>query len=275
MSFPAWADEVRRHDKDRFTCAMFAPEPARTHLLALYAFNLELSKAREVVSEPLLGRIRLQWWRDTLDGLKSGKEPEGDVAKAFAQTIDQCGLARSAIDRLIDAREFDMEGVPPEDMAALVAYCEGTSSQLAQLALKIFAVEDPAAATAARHMGIAWALIGLARAVPFHARQGRVLLPRNLLKTAGIAPEQIRKGEALSSVVAQVADEGLEHLSRARELAREVDKKALPVLLPTTLADVYLKALKKCSYDPFDPLMLTVHTKGRFRLMLNAWRGRY
>jgi len=275
MSFPAWADEVRRHDKDRFTCAMFASEPARTHLLALYAFNLELSKARELVSEPLLGRIRLQWWRDTLDGIENGKEPEGDVAKAFAETIAQYGLERGAIDRLIDAREFDMEGVPPEDMAALIGYCEGTSSQLAQLALKILDIKGEAVAMAAHHMGIAWALIGLARAVPFHARQGRVLLPRNLLRTAGIAPEQIRRGEALSGVVAQVVGEGREHLNRARKLAGKIDKKAMPVLLPATLADVYLKALKKCGYDPFDPSMLTAHTKGRFRLMLNAWRGRY
>jgi len=275
MSFPPWADEVRRHDKDRFTCAMFAPEPARTKLLALYAFNLELSKAREVVSEPLLGRMRLQWWRDTLDGAKDGKTPEGDVAKAFVDVMNKEGLDRAAIEKLIDAREFDMLGVPPEDMAALTAYAEGTSAELSSLGLKILGAEGEVSEQAARHVGIAWALVGLARAVPFHAKQGRVYLPRNLLTVAGIAPEQIRKGEALNGIVAQICAEAEIHLDRARSAQGKADPSALPVLLPATLVEVYLKALKKAGFDPFHSDVLSVHTKGRFRLMINAWRKRF
>ena len=275
MSFPAWADEVRRHDRDRFTCAMFAPEPARTRLLALYAFNLELSKAREVVSEPLLGRMRLQWWRDTLDGLNDGRTPESDLAKAFAEVVTSEGLDRDAVDKLIDAREFDMLGAPPEDMPALVAYAAGTSAELTVLGLKILGVADEATETAARKVGISWALTGLARAVPFHAKQGRVYLPSNLLKAAGIAPQQIRKGEALNGVVAQVAAEAEKHLADARGAQGKVEQAGLPVLLPATLADIYLKALKKAAHDPFHPDVLSLHTKGRFRLMVNAWRKRF
>jgi NADH dehydrogenase [ubiquinone] 1 alpha subcomplex assembly factor 6 len=58
---------VRRHDRDRFLTTLFAPAAERQALLALYAFNHEVAKTREVVSEPMLGRIRLQWWRDSLD----------------------------------------------------------------------------------------------------------------------------------------------------------------------------------------------------------------
>jgi len=275
MSFPSWADDVRRHDRDRFTCAMFATEPARTHLLALYAFNLELSKAREVVSEPLLGRIRLQWWRDTLDAMEKDQTPDHQVAKAFQSAIEWAGLERAGIDELIDAREFDMLGDPPEDLAALLAYCKGTSSALSLMGLKILGVQDDAVEAAAKDVGLAWALSGLARAVPFHARQNRVYLPKNLLKKAGIAPEQIRKGEALNSVVKQVAEAAEESLERARKSLGKTDRKALPVLLPATLAEVYLRQLKKAGWNPFSSELMMVHNKGRLRLMINAWRRRF
>src|SRR5271166_6483085 len=59
---------VRRHDPDRFLTALFAPPEKRDALLTLYAFNHELARAREVVSEPPLALIRLQWWREVVEG---------------------------------------------------------------------------------------------------------------------------------------------------------------------------------------------------------------
>ena len=66
---------VRQHDRDRFLTTLFAPDDRREDLLALYAFNHEVAKTREVVSEPTLGRIRLQWWRDNLEAIYAGQPP--------------------------------------------------------------------------------------------------------------------------------------------------------------------------------------------------------
>ena len=58
---------VRRHDRDRFQTALFVPAARRDALFALYAFNYEIARVRESVSEPTLGLIRLEWWRQSLD----------------------------------------------------------------------------------------------------------------------------------------------------------------------------------------------------------------
>ena len=63
------AIEVRRHDWDRFICTLFAPEACRDDLFTLLAFNLELARTRERVTEPLIGEMRLQWWRDAIEGI--------------------------------------------------------------------------------------------------------------------------------------------------------------------------------------------------------------
>src|ERR1700746_2498526 len=57
---------VRRHDRDRFQTALFAPARQRNALFALYAFNYEIARGRETVREPMLGQIRLQWWRESI-----------------------------------------------------------------------------------------------------------------------------------------------------------------------------------------------------------------
>jgi 15-cis-phytoene synthase len=60
---------VRRHDPDRFLTSLFAPPEKRDALLTLYAFNHELARAREAVSEPPLALIRLQWWREVVEAV--------------------------------------------------------------------------------------------------------------------------------------------------------------------------------------------------------------
>ena len=57
---------MRRHDRDRFQTVLFAPAARREALFALYAFNHEIASVRERVTEPTLGRMRLEWWREII-----------------------------------------------------------------------------------------------------------------------------------------------------------------------------------------------------------------
>src|SRR5205085_10532913 len=66
---------VRQHDRDRYQTALFAPAERREALLALYAFNYEIARVREIVSEPMLGQIRLHWLREVLDAAYAGSTP--------------------------------------------------------------------------------------------------------------------------------------------------------------------------------------------------------
>jgi NADH dehydrogenase [ubiquinone] 1 alpha subcomplex assembly factor 6 len=141
---------VQRHDRDRFLTALFAPAERREDLFALYAFNYEVAKTREVVSEATLGRVRLQWWRESIAGIYAGDTPRRhEVIEPLTAAIRRHDLARESFDRLIDARESDLGNDPPESLAALERYVDTTSGGLVLLALAILGGTGNAASAAA------------------------------------------------------------------------------------------------------------------------------
>jgi len=245
-------EQIRRHDNDRFVCALFAPPPERDALTALYAFNLEVARIPEVVRETLLGHMRLQWWRDCIAAIYEGTPPEHQVAVPLAEAVARHGLERSLFDRLLDARAADLDPDPPRDLAVLIRYADDTSGTLNGLALTVLGAED--AADVGRDVGIAWALTGLLRAVPFHAQARRCYLLADLCRDAGLDVEDVfalRPGPELARVVAVIADLASDHLRAARSRRREVSRAALPALLPATLAHHDLARLRRSRFDPF------------------------
>lgn len=273
------AAQVRRHDPDRFLTTLFAPAGQREDLLVLYAFNLEIAKTREMVSEALLGHIRLQWWRETIEGIYARTEPRGhEVVRPLANLIARRQLTRSHFERLIDARERDLEDEPPATLEALEGYAEGTSASLVALALEVLDVHEPAAEEAGREVGIAWALTGLLRAVPFHAQRRRLYLPQDLMLAAGARSNELfDRGHTvgLDRVVHQVAERARKHLAAARQRRAALPRVALPVVLPARLADVYLAELHRAGYDPFALAQQRKSPLKPLRLTMAVLLGRY
>ncbi len=271
------AQEVRRYDRDRFGTALFAPLQYREALFSLYAFNAEVARVRELVSEPLLGRMRLQWWRDAIAGFYEGRGMAHPVAAPLAEAIASRQLSREPFDRLLDTRETDMEDSGPADLDGLEAYAEGTSATLNRLALEILGVREEAAAKAAHHVGIAWALTGLLRAVPFHASMGRLYLPPALLAEYGVAAQDLMAGRrppGLPKVAEAVATRARRHLADARALRRRVPRAALPALLAAALAEGYLDALSHSGNDLMDTVWSMTHPRP-LRLGWQFFRGMY
>src|SRR3954452_14983054 len=130
QAFAACEAAVRRADPDRYFAALFAPADKRPLLFALYAFNHELARIGETVREPMMGEIRLQWWRETVEGARNGKPRAHDVARALADLFARTDLPVSLFDAMIDAREFDIthEGAP--DQESLDRYLDTTSGNL-------------------------------------------------------------------------------------------------------------------------------------------------
>jgi phytoene synthase len=271
---------VRRHDHDRFLTTLFAPEAWRHDLLAIYAFNYEIAKTREVVSEPVLGQIRLQWWRETVDAIYAGAPVrQHEAAAPLAAAIRGRGLSRTHVDALIAARELDLGGEAPESLAALEAYAEASSARLVWLALEVLGERGEAAIAAGRAVGLAYGLAGLLRALPFHARAKRLYLPRDLCESAGLRVDEevfeLRSSPALAGVVAEVAAAAAAHLAKARAQQGAVPRAALPALLPAVLAGADLARLKRTGYDPFHRRLARPDPWRSWRLTLAALARRY
>lgn len=280
MAVSYCADLVRRLDRDRYLCTLFAPEEARDDIFALYAFNLEVARIPQAVSEPLLGAVRLQWWRETLAAIYTGAPPAHEVAMALARAITNHDLDRFHFDDLIEARELDLDQRPPPDMETLIAYADATAGGLTLLALQIL---DPGgdngsdrAELAGRNIGIAWALTGLLRRIAHRARGGRVTLPKTLLEKHGAKAADIlalRCSSGIQAAVCEVADLARRHLAAAR--TQPVPEWAGPALLPGVLASSYLSRIERAEFDPFD----LPGEGGGFRRQLRLWaaatRGRF
>ena len=273
------ADLVRRDDRDRFLMAMFAPRPARDGLMALYAFNAEVAKIRESVSEGLIGHMKLQWWRDVVAAVYEKRAvPQGNpVVEALARIVGAHDLPRAHFDALLDARAQDMADESPDDVMELEAYAEGTAARLNFLALQILNVRDQASMDAARHTGIAWALTGILRAVLFHARANRFLLPQDLMVAESLTGHDLqerRNAAKIASVIAHIARTAHAHVDKARSYRAAVDRKALPVLLGAKLTEQYLTGLARRRFDVFDPRH-GLQRPSVVALTWSAWRGRY
>jgi NADH dehydrogenase [ubiquinone] 1 alpha subcomplex assembly factor 6 len=244
------ADLVRTGDRDRFLCALTAPMRNRRALLALLAFNHEVARTREVVREPVLGSIRLQWWRESLDEARQGRPRAHPVVEELAAVAGMLPYDRLA--RLIDARERDLDDSPFADLEALEAYVGATAGELARASLDVLGEGDGVAADAARQVGLAWGLVGLIRAVPFHASRRRFYLPQDRLLSAGVSQEAMVAGRpepGLASVLKEIATRAEQHIATARDMRPRVPRTALPALLPARLADRYLARLRRAGFD--------------------------
>jgi phytoene synthase len=252
-------DLVARGDRDRWLAALFAPEAARPQLHALYAFNLEVARIRELVSDPLPGEVRLQWWRDVLEGKGRGDVAAHPVARAILAAVAACKLPVKALTDLIEARTFDLYDDPMPTLNDLEGYCGETSSALIQLAAICLAGgDDPGAYEAAGHAGVAYALTGLLRALPLHARRGQCYLPLDAMARHGASRDDLVAGRATPGLLATLAEmraRARHHLAETRRLIGSVPPVAAPAFLPVALVEPYLDVMERRDYAPFERLV--------------------
>jgi NADH dehydrogenase [ubiquinone] 1 alpha subcomplex assembly factor 6 len=270
---------LRRHDRDRYQTALFAPVDRREALFALYAFNYEIARVHETVTQPMLGQIRLQWWREVVDAAFTGLPPrQHEVAEPLAAVIRERALTRAHFDRMIDTRERDLADKPPATLAALEDYAAGTSAALLWLALEVLGVAEPAARVAVRDVGIGYAMAGLLRALPFHARAGRCYIPADIAARAGLDMADyanLRDGAGLRTATAQIAEAGAGHLQAARRYRRAVPRSARAAMLPSVIADRFLARLHRAGCNPFAPELAAPDPLQSWRLLAATLRNRF
>ncbi|MGB0683656.1 MAG: phytoene/squalene synthase family protein [Magnetovibrionaceae bacterium] len=248
-----WLSDLRRHDRDRALCLLMAPDEVRADLIALAAFNLEIARIPEQVSEPILGQMRLQWWRDGLDDLFGGRSPRHPCAEVLTRIHKTHGLDRERLEAYLSAREGDLFEGGPADRAALEGYIRDTSGVIAGFSLSRLGLKlDEAAIRATDQAVMAFSIVGLIRALPFHAATRRLHLPADIMAEVGLSAEAIfamKPSEELSAAVKLLAEMAIGHLDGLKASTKP-PKAALPLVLQARFAKAYLKRLAKAGYDP-------------------------
>lgn len=245
---------LRDTDRDRYLACLLSPADKRNSLAALYAFNAEIARIRDSVREALPGEVRMQWWRDLLEGNAHGDSLSHPVAAALLTAIEQYRLPRPVLANMIEARIFDLYDDLFEDRNALEGYSGETASALIQLASLVLSTEDaPASAEAAGHAGVAQAMAGILLLMPLHRRRGQVYIPADMLSAAGLDRETFLEGDdrqRIGIAIELFAAHALDHLERARRA--KVPKAVFAAYLPVALSGPVILAARKAGVGVFE-----------------------
>lgn len=237
------AHAVRNADPDRYFATLFAPPDRRALLFAFYAFNAEVSRIAESVREPMLGAIRLEWWRETAEGAAKGAPRNHDVARGLAALFAGGRVALADLEAIIAARAFDSAPDHFAYFTALENYVDATSGAVMRVAAKILGGRPEAT----REAALAYGLTGLVRALPFHNGRHKLYLPLDLLAALHLTPEEFfhlgKTDTRLTAVMRQVGLKARDHFLAARQAPRP--GAALAAVLPAALVPVYLRKMTR------------------------------
>lgn len=245
-AFAYCAELVRANDRDRYLATLFALAKSRGALYALYAFNSEVARVRELARQPLPGEIRLQWWSDVLHGERNGEASANPVASALLAAVEQQQVERARLIDLIDARRFDLYDEPMAAVADLETYARRTSSVLFALAAQILSGDE--AQAVAEPAGIAHAIVSLLRALPVHAARHQLFVPTEILERHRVPAEDLFAGRAsagLNAALADLRNLARNHLATASERMPNLPRDALPAFLPVALMRPSLDRLER------------------------------
>ena len=239
---------VHTHDIDHYLGALFVPDKARPHVMALYAFNAEVARIAYHVTEPQLAEIRLQFWMDTLDSIYHGDPQSHPVAKALSEAIKVGDIPKYALMNLARAHQFDFYSNPMMSRNDLEGYLGETQGALIKMAAMI--MDQDAALEAGEAAGLAGVRYGIAlvfNTLPRAQRLRQCFLPADLLIRYEVDPADLAdaKSEAgLGVVLAELRALAQERLDQLRRVTWTIKAQIAPAFLHVALADAYLAKAK-------------------------------
>jgi phytoene synthase len=235
---------LQETDRDRYLASLLTPADRRAAIVVLYAYNAELARVRDVVREPLPGEVRLQYWRDLLEGSAHGETAANPVAAELLSAVQAWRLPVAPLVAMADARIFDLYDDPMETTAMFEGYAGETAAALIQLAALVLDTEAAeGVAEIAGHAGVALAVAGAILLMPIHRARGQVYLPTQILASVGLDRETFlapADDDRMGAAIQAFAGFGLDHLRKART-AGCIPKSLLSAFLPVTLAEPVLK----------------------------------
>jgi len=251
------AQFLKQHDSNRYYSTLVLDETSRNDVQALYAFAVEISRIRSMITEPAPGEIRLQYWIDLLSGNEHGDTIQNPIAAALLATINRHDLPAGSLLRMLEARRFDLYDDPMPDLTGFEGYAGETNSMLYQLAAIIVNKgEDAGAATAAGHMGVAHALIGHMLGIGETLSKGQIFLPLSIFSAHEVKQNQLFAKQNTPEIIAAFASlrktAGL-HLLKAQEAITQLRPEVRPVFALYPVLRWQLQRLNAGGNNPFLP----------------------
>ncbi|MCU0827563.1 MAG: phytoene/squalene synthase family protein [Tabrizicola sp.] len=162
------------------------PSKVRDPALALYAFCRLADDAVDEHSDKAAAVLRL---RDRLDRVYQGRPVEAAADRAFADVVETFEMPRALPDALLEGMAWDAVGRRYDDLPGVLAYSARVAAAVGTMMCVLMRVRDADALARACDLGLAMQLTNIARDVGEDARAGRIYLPLDWLREAGVKPE--------------------------------------------------------------------------------------
>lgn len=266
-------DVVRNADRDRYVATLFAPAGRRDALIALHAFDLELARIPRLARQQIAGEIRLQWWREAVDGSNEHEAQANPVAAALIETIADRGLPTEPLHAMIDARGRELMPEVFADVQELLAWCDGVWGSQLECACRILDAGEARSATgrlddAGRAIGITQLLMSVAA----RAARGQSIVPTALLASHGARAADVTAGpgvahDGVAAALADLRTTSKAHLDAAQEQLGKLPQRVRPALVLLSLVAPRLDWLERHTREPY-----ATGDVARWRRIWSMWR---
>ncbi|XP_069677054.1 NADH dehydrogenase (ubiquinone) complex I, assembly factor 6 isoform X2 [Periplaneta americana] len=266
------------HDYENFLCTLLLPNNLRTSAFAIRAFNTEVAKVQDQVSDPRLGQMRMKFWEEVVERIYSDNAPSHPVALELHRATQQHKLSKRYLKRLVVARADHLTSATFSDLEAVESYAEQSVSPIYYLLLEAAGVQNIHADHAASHLGKAHGIANLIRSIPYNAQKRLVALPQDVLLRHSVSHEEILRfvtSQHFKDAVFDIAGRAKQHLDKARSLKNTVPKSAYTVFLPAVTVDLYLEKLRVRDFDVFSPSLQQRNNSVPLVLFWNKLRSSY
>lgn len=264
------AADLRTEDADSYLATLFAPAEKRQSLFALYAFSNELSRIRRIVSEPMAGLIRLQWWEDIIDDFECGKSVAHPVAVELERAFAKGDLNTAWLKRAIDGRRRAFEGEQALDIETFKRFLQEVGGSVTSAAAELLGAKDDHVIAVAGRVGLVKAVCEQVRSLGRAKGELRPWLPLAWLNPAG--GDGVERTESVVSAEAEARSHlvklGLAELAKARQDKVSIARSQLAAFFPGTLAGIRmensLRLSERMTVPIGVPTLIWSWARGRF-----------
>jgi presqualene diphosphate synthase len=274
-SAAANADASVRARGSSFNAAMrILPRPRREAMFEIYAFCRAVDDIADEAGPRHARREALAKWRRDIDALYANIGPPDPRLRGLGKAIQAFGLRREDFCAVIDGMEMDVDSdIRAPDLATLDLYCDRVASAVGRLSARAFGMPEARGKELAHHLGRALQLTNILRDLDEDAAIGRLYLPREDLRAAGISdveePGAVVGNPALALACAPTIARAREHFAEANRIMGRCPRAS--VRAPRIMADVYCAILACLARRGFAPPRQRIRTP-RHRVLLAILR---
>jgi phytoene synthase len=172
---------------------LFLPKAKREAITALYAFCREVDDVADECTDINIARTKLAWWRNEICQLYADN-PQHPVTKALLPAIHTYKMDEEHFLEIIDGMEMDLDQNRYTDFKQLQLYCYRVASVVGLLSVQIFGYTNRNTLKYAHDLGMAFQLTNIVRDIGEDARRGRIYIPLDEIKKAGLSETDILHG---------------------------------------------------------------------------------